>query len=481
MLHRELLIGGTFLGGVCDQGTSKEVVRDPWSGSVVGTYAEAGPEEVEFAIVAAERAMETPFPLNERKELLLAIASRIAEDRQFLARLLTQEVGKPISFSLAEVDRCSLTFRLAAEFQGNSPWVEDISYDSRGAGLYVEVHRRPRGVILAITPYNWPLNLAAHKIAPALLAGCPVVLKGSPQAGLTTLTLARIIHECGCPPGFFNAVQCDARLSEKMATDPRFAMISFTGSPQVGWRILAESPTPHVTLELGGNAFAVLGPGADIPKAVEKLGVSAFAYAGQVCISTQHILVTRPEYGAFRSAFVARWGQLGVANPSEESTVCGPLISEAHAKTVSAMVQSAVGMGATLLAGGSCEGNRYAPTILEVLDFKSAQQEGMALATEEVFGPVVTISPIDSIREGVECVNRSKYAIQTSVFGDADSWNLASEGIQSPGLLWNEAPSLRFDGVPYGGERQSGFGREGIRSAFESMTYLQIRVMPESR
>lgn len=481
MLHRELLIEGTFLGGVCDQGTSKEVVRDPWSGSVVGTYAESGPEEVEFAVVAAARAMQHPFPLSERKALLHRIAERIEEDREFLAGLLTREIGKPITYSLAEVQRCALTFRLAAESEAAVPRLETLDYDPRGKGLRAEIHRLPRGPVLAFTPYNWPLNLAAHKIAPALLAGCPVVLKGSPQAGLSTLSLARLIHECGCPPGFLNTVQCDLRLSEALARDPRFAVVSFTGSPRVGWKIRSETPTPHVILELGGNAFALVGPGADHGAAVEKLGLSAYAYAGQVCISTQHILVHRSEFEAFRDTFVARWEDLEAENPADSSTVCGPLIHEAQAKAVSAMVESACGQGAKLLFGGTLSGNRYSPTALDIQDFGQAQSLEMALATEEVFGPVVTLSPIDSIEEGATLVNQSKYAIHTSVFADPDSWDQASGLLRSPGLLWNEPPTLRFDGLPYGGERQSGFGREGLSYAFESMTYPQSRILPQER
>lgn len=471
MIHRELLIGGHFVGGECDRSVGKLVLRSPWDDAVVGTAAEGGWQEMNSALEFARDALPSlrELGVQGRQGLLRQIALLVRERKNELAELLCDEVGKPIVWAEGEVSRLSLTFDLSADqLDAWGPVDVDLVYDPRGVDYTAWYSRFPRGVILGIVPYNWPYNLAAHKIAPALATGNTVVLKPSDLAPLSTLTLARLIHEAGCPYGALNAVVCPPAIVEKAARDPRVAMVSFTGSPQVGWhlkRLLAEKP---VTLELGGDAYAIVLDDADLEWAAQRVVNGAFGYAGQICISVQHVLVHSGIYEPFRERLVRLVEDCPAGNPRDRLTVCGPLITATAAERVMDVLNEAVSMGGTLLAGGTRSGRLVTPTLIEDVPKTSH------LASEEVFGPVLTLRGFEDVSEAFASVNQSRYGIHCGVFTSSPSLQQrAFEELEVGGVVINDFPTLRFDALPYGGMRRSGFGREGVRFAMEEMTELR--------
>lgn len=468
MLHRELLIDGHFVGGPCDHSIGKLAIRSPWDGAIVGTAAEGAWQEANVALQSAVDAFGAwQFtPGKDRAALLKRVADAIRSRRDELAELLCDEVGKPITWARAEVDRTSITFELASLEAPRSGWESneeiDIRLDPRATAYSAAWARAPIGPILAIVPYNWPLNLAAHKIAPALAAGNTVVVKPSSQAPLSTLTLCRILHECGVPPGVVNAVVCPASVAERIALDPRIRKVSFTGSPAVGWHLKELLPRKRVTLELGGDAFAVVMPDADLAWATERIVTGAFGYAGQICISVQHVLVHEAIYPELRERLIEATAACPTGDPRDAATVCGPLISDQAADTVQSTIERA---RATLLAGGRREGRLIFPTLLEDVPLDSE------LATSEAFGPVATLASFDTVDQAIGRVNASKYGIHVGIFTQDEAvgerfWREAQVG----GVVLDDIPTVRFDALPYGGVKESGFGREGVRFAIEEMT-----------
>lgn len=373
--------------------------------------------------------------------------------------------------ALAEVDRLVRTFEIAArELETNPQWERheaDISFDPRSANAVATVERRPRGVIFAITPYNWPYNLAAHKLAPALATGNTVVLKPNPLSSLCTLTLAHLMQEAGCPPGVVNCWNGPTPLVEKGLSDPRVKMISFTGSAAVGWSIKAKHSTIPVLLELGGNAPAIVCPSADRDDAIKKLVPSAYGYAGQVCISLQNLFVHADVYEEFRTKLVTAVGNVPTGDPKREDVVCGPLIGQNFVEKVRTMIDEAVQGGASILVGGEADKNLLPPHLVE------NAPETSKLMTDEAFGPVLTLSRFDDLTDLVGRLNRGKYGIHASVFTKAEEDMASIREVEYGGIVINDAPSLRFDNLPYGGVRESGFGREGVRYAMEEMTELR--------
>lgn len=468
MVHRELLIDGHFVGGPCDHSIGKLAIRAPWDGTIVGTAAEGAWEEANVALQAAVDAFGAwqSTPGKERATFLKRVSDAIRARRDELAELLCDEVGKPITWARSEVDRTSITFELASLEAPQSGWDSikeiDLCLDPRATSYSATWARAPIGPILAIVPYNWPLNLAAHKVAPALAAGNTVVVKPSSQAPLSTLTLCRILHECGSPPGVVNAVVCSASVAERMAVDPRVRKVSFTGSPAVGWHLKELLPRKRVTLELGGDAFAVVMPDADLDRATERIVAGAFGYAGQVCISVQHVLAHEAIYAELRERLTRATQACPAGDPRDPATVCGPLISDQAADAVQRVISQAQ---ATLLAGGRRERRLVYPTLLEDVPLDSD------LATREVFGPVATLAAFATVDQAIERVNASRYGIQVGVFtrdeGVGDRfWREAQVG----GVVLDDIPTVRFDAMPYGGVKESGFGREGVRFAIEEMT-----------
>lgn len=464
-----MLIDGHFIGGPCDQAVGKEIIRNPYSGEIVGTAAEGGFNELRTAIHAADDAFQS-WRLSspeQRRKLLEKVAASVRDRRDELALLLTDEVGKPIAWSRAEVDRLAITFEIAARETGLLGEVPiDIGLDPRGKDYRASTIRQPVGVIFGIVPYNWPFNLAAHKLAPALASGNTVVLKPSPLAPLSTLTLARIIHESGAPHGVVNAVTASPQATEKALQDPRVKMLSFTGSAAVGWRLKQLLFDRKVTLELGGDATAIVCEDANLEWAVSRIIPGAFGYAGQICISIQHVLVHTNLYAGMRNKLIESTLACPTGDPRDEKTVCGPMIDSANADRVLNCIEQAKALGANVLAGGSRVGNVVSPTLLEDIPFEAK------LGNEEAFGPIVTLAPFDTLEDAVHKVNQSKFGIHCGIFTNGDVED-AVRDLDVGGVVINDYPTLRFDALPYGGQKQSGFGREGVRFAIEEMTVLK--------
>jgi acyl-CoA reductase-like NAD-dependent aldehyde dehydrogenase len=478
MLHREMLIGGYFIGGPCDQAIGKTVIHNPFNGRVVGTAAEGGEPEASAAVEAAAEAFKTwrGSTREERQRLLRRIAALVRERAEELIEILTDEVGKPVVWSRGEVTRLALTFDLAAELC-TSYGLETlpVDYDPRGRGYVCRAERFPIGPILCIVPYNWPYNLTAHKVAPALAAGNTVVVKPSSQAPLSTLSLVRLIHEAGCPPGVVNAVVCEPKHAEAMARDPRIKMLSFTGSPQVGWHLKEILHDKRVALELGGNAFAYVAADADLDWAAQRIVPGAFGYAGQICISVQHVLCDEQVYRQLREKLVQGTQSCRFGDPRDEQVVCGPLISEGAADRVESWIAEAKEAGATLLAGGGREGNVIPPTLLENVP------KDVRLSCDEVFGPVLTLEPVAGLDEAFARIDSSQYGIQAGVFTrDLRVAERAYRELEVGGVIVDDYPTLRFDNMPYGGVKRSGFGREGVRYALDEMTEWKTLVVRTS-
>lgn len=467
-LHVEMLIAGHFVGGPCDQSTGKVVIRAPYDDTIVGTAAEGGWNEANTALDAATQAFTTwrRSTRTERARLLARIAELVRDRAEELENVLTREVGKPITWSKGEVMRLALTFDLAAS-QCLSYGLEDVdvSYDPRGKDYAACVERFPVGPILGIVPYNWPYNLAAHKIAPALAVGATIVVKPSSLAPLSTLSLCRLVHEAGCPPGVVNAVVCHSSIAERMAIDPRIAKVSFTGSPSVGWSLKEKLPRKKVTLELGGDASAIVMPDADLDWAVQRIVAGKFGYAGQICISIQHARVHKAIYEEVKGRLIQATRECPSGNPLDPKVVCGPLISDDAADRVMAWIDEAVTGGAKVLAGGARRGRLIEPTLIEGVP------RGSKLACQEVFGPVLSLTPFSQIEEAIDQVNASPYGIHAGIFTkDQALAKRAFEELNVGGVIVDDYPTLRFDALPYGGVKESGFGREGVRYAMDEMT-----------
>jgi acyl-CoA reductase-like NAD-dependent aldehyde dehydrogenase len=447
-------------------------VRSPQSGELLARVARAGPAEVEQALAeAAEGFRETrALPGHRRAEILRAVAAFLTARRAEAVDTIVAEAGKPVRFAAGEVSRAFMTLSLAAE---EATRVEGelvpADIEPRGEGALCIVRRFPVGPVTAITPFNFPLNLALHKVAPALAAGCPVILKPSPRTPLSADLLARAVESSGWPKEAFSLVHADPEVARPLWTDPRVRLVSFTGSDAVGWKIQAEAAGKKVVLELGGNAAAIVCADADVEDAARKLAVAAFGYAGQVCIKAQRLLVEKPIAQAFQAAFLAASRAIEPMDPREKSAVLGPMIDEEAARRVESWVGEARAAGATLLLSGRREGNRLWPTVAADVP------AGARIRDREVFGPVATLEEFESLAEAIAKANASSYGLQAAVFTrDIGSALAAFSDLEVGGVIVNEAPTLRLDNFPYGGIKASGFGREGIRYAIEEMTEPRV-------
>lgn len=464
-----LLIGGAWTR----TGESQPVVN-PFDGETIA-YVSLGREpQMEAAIAAAHAARRPLAALTNaaRADALDEIRARLATGQEELAHALCRESGKPRKDARIEVQRAVHVFQIAAEEARRFGGGEVIPLDRLPASAHRTglTRRFPAGVVGAITPFNFPLNLVAHKVAPALAVGCPVVLKPAHQTPLTALGLARIVAEAGLPPGAFNVVHAPPTLGEKLATDPRVAVLSFTGSANVGWRLKALANTKRVTLELGGSAAVIVHDDADLAQAASRCVVGAFSYSGQVCISVQRIYVHETVYDQFLDVFLGVARLLTSGDPLDEKTDIGPLISEEAAQRVEAWVQEAVTGGARLRLGtGRAGGRFFAPTLL------SDTTPAMTVNREEVFGPVVTVTPYRDFDQALELVNDSPYGLQAGVFTrDVGRLFRAFETLEVGGVIGGDVPTYRIDHMPYGGVKGSGFGREGVRYAMEEMSDLRL-------
>ncbi len=412
-------------------------------------------------------------PAFERSGILRTISGRIRERREELGRLLATEAGKPIRDALIEVDRASLTFRLAAEEAeriGGEVMPLDLLPASKGrTGI---TRRFPIGPIAGISPFNFPLNLAAHKVAPAIASGNPIVLKPPSKDPLTMLAVGEIIAESGLPDGAVSILPMTRELGDRMVEDERFKLLTFTGSPSVGWRMKARAGKKKVVLELGGNAGVIVDASADLDWAVRRTLVGAFTYAGQVCISVQRMFVHEDVWAPFIERLVEGAAALKVGDPLDPETDLGPMVDEAAASRTQRWVDEAVALGGTVLTGGRAEGTFFPPTIL--VDTPVTAQ----VCSNEAFAPLVVAFPFHDFGDAVRAVNDSMFGLQTGVFTNdlRNAWR-AFEDLEVGGVILNDIPTYRADHMPYGGIKDSGQGREGLRWAIEDMTELKILVV----
>ena len=471
-MSRQLVIGGEVVNT-----TDSDSVVNPYTGQTVAQVPLADRGQVEAAIGAAHRCFSEyrEWPGHRRSTLLADIAAGIAARRGELAESIVAEGGKPVTQALGEVDRAVTTFTVAAE-EAKRIGGEVIPADITPAGEgYTALTRYfPIGPIAGISPFNFPLNLVAHKLAPALAVGCPMVLKPPVQTPLTPLLLGDIVADAGAPDGLFTVVPCSVAAAQPLITDDRIAMLSFTGSDRVGWQLKAQAGKKRIALELGGNAAAVVAADADIAHAAARIAFGAFAYAGQVCISVQRVLVQESVYEPFLEALVNATRALGVGDPSDPNTVVGPVIDAANAERVMAWIAEAVESGATVASGGTREGNVLAPTIL------TGTSPDLKVRCAEVFGPVVTVNPYGTFEEAVAMVNNSPFGLQAGVFtNDLRHALYAHRHLEVGGVVVGDIPTVRFDHTPYGGVKDSGLGREGVRYAMAEMTEPRLLLIKE--
>jgi acyl-CoA reductase-like NAD-dependent aldehyde dehydrogenase len=466
---------GFFVDGRWQQEGDLMEVRSPYDGSVIARVAQGRKEHAEAAIHAAVKAFGTTrrLPAFERQRVLRQISAFMVERKEEFARTLAQEAGKPIKAARTEVDRAIFTFNVAAE-ESTRIYGEYLPLDWQEftAGRWGIVRRFPIGPVAGITPFNFPINLAAHKVAPAIAAGCPMVLKPAPQTPLCSLLLAECVQQAGWPDGGLNVVPLSNEDAGLLVTDERIKLISFTGSVPVGWDIKRRAGKKKVVLELGGNAAVIVHSDADLEYAAERCVTGGFAYAGQTCISVQRILVEHSVYGKFADLLVEGVKQLKTGDPLNESTDVGPLIRESDAIRTVTWIEEAVRGGARLLCGGHRHNLVVEPTVL------TGTKPDMKVNYQEVFGPVVTVEPYKDFDQALRQANNSAYGMQAGIFTrDAKLLFQAYEELEVGGVIAGDVPSFRIDHMPYGGVKDSGQGREGLRYAIEEMTEPKLLVM----
>lgn len=466
-----------FIGGRWTESDQPIEIWTPGGERRVGASFEATADQLEHAIEAAvdsqpRLATQAPY---QRSALLRAVSTGMLDQLEEFARLLSEEAGKPIKDARTEVERTSMAFRIAAEeAERISGEVIDLGLNPASAGRIGLTRRFPAGPVAGISPFNLPLSLAAHKLAPALAVGCPIVLKIPSQTPLALLKLARLIESSGALPGSVTMAPMSIGVGDRLVTDDRFKVLSFTGSPRVGWDMKARSGRKRVVLELGGNAGALVDRTADLDWAARRCVQGAFKYAGQTCISVQRVYVHEQVWTEFTDRFVKLAAGLRVGDPAQESTDVGPLINREAADRVRRWVAEAVAEGATVLLGGDGEGSYLPPTVLT--DVPPAAR----VCREEVFGPVAILSRVESFDAGLDAINDSVFGLQAGVFTAdlASSWR-AFERLEVGGVILNDSPTYRIDHMPYGGVKDSGLGREGIRYAIEELTERRLLVIAQ--
>jgi acyl-CoA reductase-like NAD-dependent aldehyde dehydrogenase len=470
-----------WVAGTAVHGDDVLEIRHPYDGALAGTTTYATDDQVEEAVAAADRVRReaAALPIHVRAEGLAHVSRRITERAEEISRLVTAENGKPLVWSRAEVGRAASVFRWAAEAARTwSGEVQRLDTESAAEGRMAYTARVPRGPVLAITPFNFPLNLVAHKVAPAIAVGAPVVVKPAPKTPLSALLLGELLAETDLPAGMVSVVNVPDDRAPALVRDPRLPVVSFTGSGPVGTAIREAVPHKHVTLELGGNAAAVVCPDwngdEDLAYAARRVATFANYQGGQSCVGVQRLYVHEDRYAHFRDLVVKEVEALGVGDPREEGTQVGPLINEEAARRAEAWVEEAVESGATLLTGGRRDGTTYAPTVLEDVPADAK------VSCEEVFGPVLVLQPVRSVDEAFELVNDSRYGLQAGVFThDVRVAFRAHRQLEVGGVVVGDVPSYRADQMAYGGTKESGVGREGVRFAMQDYTYERVLVLTE--
>lgn len=469
-MRKRILIDGKWIDG-----SENITVKNPFSGEPIAEVGSANTNEMERATSAAYSARKEIANLS-RADIaagLQKISDGIARRQTEIARTIAEESAKPWKYAVAEVVRAVSTFHWAAgeaeRFHGDIVPVDGVP---NGAGKRAFSEWMPRGIIYGITPFNFPLNLVAHKVAPALAAKNSIIIKPSPKTPLTALLLGEIFLESGLPPGALQIVPMDTRHIDSVFSDERIGMISFTGSDQVGWDLKSKIGRKALALELGGNAPVIVDGTADIDSALDKTFVGAFAYSGQVCISVQRVYVEDKIYDEWTDKFVARAESLKIENPLDEKTEFSVMIDDSAAEKAEKFIDEARNNGAEIICGGTREANRVAATILT----KTSSE--MRVVSEEAFAPLAVVEKFSEFDEAIELCNQSKFGLQAGVFsGNYQNITLACEKLEYGGVIVNDAPTFRADNMPYGGMKQSGFGREGVRYAMEEMSQLKLIVI----
>jgi acyl-CoA reductase-like NAD-dependent aldehyde dehydrogenase len=464
--ERKLFVGGEWVetGDWLD-------VRSPYSGDVVGRVVKAGADETRRAIDAAEGAMREPLPAHKRAEILVRVAGALGRRHEEAARLISDEAGKPLKAARVEAARAMSTYTFAAvEARKLAGEMVPMDAAQAGEGKLAFTLRRPIGVVGAISPFNFPLNLVAHKIAPALAAGCAVVLKPASATPLSALFLAELEEEAGLPPGWLNVlVGPAAEIGDVIVEDERVKLITFTGSSGVGWKLKERAAKKRVNLELGNATPLIVAADADVSTAATKVAQNAFAFAGQSCISVQRVYVERSAYDEFVRELVPLVEALKVGDPGDEDTDVGPVIDEGARKRILDWIEASSGQ---VLTGGELEGELIRPTVI------ANPGRDDEVSCEEVFGPVCTVTAVDSIDEAIELANGTRYGLQAGIFTTSlDNALRAAQELEFGGVTVNEAPTFRSDQMPYGGVKDSGNTREGPHYAVREMTEERLIVV----
>jgi acyl-CoA reductase-like NAD-dependent aldehyde dehydrogenase len=467
--ERKLLLDGDWV----ETGAWKEV-RSPFSGDVVGRVAEGGAAETRLAVDAAARAMAEPLPAHRRSEILDGVADLVAERHDDIARTISSEAGKPMKAARVEAERAVSTYRsAAAEARRIQGEVVPMDASPAGLGKLAFTVRLPIGIVGAISPFNFPFNLVAHKVAPALAAGCAVVLKPAGQTPLSALLLAELEQEAGLPPGWLNVVVGPAsEIGDVLVEDERVRLISFTGSAEVGWKLRERAARKKVLLELGNATPVIVEADADLEEAAAKTAANAFSFAGQSCISVQRVYVQRDAYDDFLERFLPKVEALRVGDPADEETDVGPVIDDDARERILAWVEEAKSQGATVLAGGDAADGLVRPTVLADVTPE------MKVSCLEVFGPLCTVTAYGTLDEALELANGTEFGLQAGIFTSNVRTALAAgRTLEFGGVMVNEAPTFRADQMPYGGVKASGNTREGPPYSVREMTEERLVVL----
>jgi acyl-CoA reductase-like NAD-dependent aldehyde dehydrogenase len=467
--ERKLLIGGEWIetGDWID-------VASPYSGETVGRVAKAGADETRRAIDAAEEAMREPLPAHKRAEILVRVAGFLGRRHDEVARTISDEAGKPMKAARVEARRAMSTYTFAAvEARKLAGEMVPMDASQAGEGKLAFTLRRPIGVVGAISPFNFPLNLVAHKLAPALAAGCAVVLKPASQTPLSALLLAELETEAGLPPGWLNVLVGPAsEIGDVLIEDERVKALTFTGSGAVGWKLAERAPKKRVKLELGNATPVIIADDADIDTAAQAMAANAFSFAGQSCISVQRIYVEAPAYDRFLEGFLPRVEELRLGDPGDEETDVGPVIDEDARERILEWIDEARAGGARVLTGGELDGELIRPTVIA-----DAGPE-LKVSCDEVFGPVCTVNSVGSLDEAIELANGTRYGLQAGIFTTKLETALrAAQELEFGGVIVNEAPTFRADQMPYGGVKDSGNTREGPAYAVRELTEERLVVI----
>jgi acyl-CoA reductase-like NAD-dependent aldehyde dehydrogenase len=449
-------------------------VRSPYSGEVVGRVAKGGAGETARAIDAAEEALRTPLPAHKRAEILVKVVAGIARRHDEIARQISDEAGKPLKAARVETSRAMSTYTFAAvEARKLAGEMVPMDAAQAGEGKLAFTLRRPIGVVGAISPFNFPLNLVAHKLAPALAAGCPVVLKPATQTPLSALLLAELEDEAGLPPGWLSVVVGpSAEIGDVLVEDERVKAITFTGSGAVGWGLKERAPKKKVNLELGNATPVIVTADADVEAAAAAMAANAFSFAGQSCISVQRLYVERPAYDRFVEAFLPKVEALKLGDPADEETDVGPVIDGDARERILDWIAEARDGGAEILAGGEEQDGLISPAVI------ANASPDLKVSCEEVFGPVVTVNAFDSLDEAIELANSTRYGLQAGIFTSRlDTAMRAGQELEFGGVIVNEAPTFRADQMPYGGVKDSGNTREGPAYAVRELTEERLVVI----